>query len=309
MKAKDVSNLYWFCQSVESGSFAAASLRTKVSAPTLSRALSALEEKVGEKLVHRNAKQFQLTTAGEEFYQRFTTVFKQLDEEWVQLSNSQPVLTGDIHISCPEPFADFFLQDIAVEFMKLHPEVNVHVHFASDTDRFIENKIDLAIVIAPPTISNLIQKPLFKTELALAASPSYLQEHGRPEWISDLLEHHLLAGNTTPYWELIQHGQTVKVPVKPRYSVDSLRLSIRAARAGLGICLLPKNALSAFVEQGELEVVLPDADISSNSPYLLWADRKLMAARVVAFREMIFERMTQPLDFLEAVTEAKFVDV
>ncbi len=63
MKAKDISNLYLFCQSVECGGFAAASLKTHVSAPTLSRAVASLEDKLGEKLVHRNAKQFQLTTA------------------------------------------------------------------------------------------------------------------------------------------------------------------------------------------------------------------------------------------------------
>ena len=48
MKAKEMSSLYWFCQSVEYGGFAAASLQTRVSAPTLSRAVSQLEDRLGE---------------------------------------------------------------------------------------------------------------------------------------------------------------------------------------------------------------------------------------------------------------------
>jgi len=53
------------------GGFTVASLRNKVSAPTLSRAVAPLEDDLGEKLLHRNAKLFHLTNAGEEYYQRF----------------------------------------------------------------------------------------------------------------------------------------------------------------------------------------------------------------------------------------------
>ncbi len=303
MKAKDISNLYLFCQSVECGGFAAASLQTHVSAPTLSRAVASLEEQLGEKLVHRNAKQFQLTTAGDEYYQRFASLFSQLSDQWTQLSNSQPVLTGEIRVSCPEPFADNFLQKLAIEFMEQHPQVSITIQFSSGTERFFEEQIDLALVTRPPHATHLVQRQLFESPLLLAAAPSYLEKHGRPASAEELVSHRLLSGNNLPYWELRENGQTIRVPYQPRYAVNSLRLNIDATVAGAGICLMPRPVFERIAASGGLVQVLPDVECPTGKAYLVWADRKLLASRVVAFRDMIFNRFGQTAEFLASINE------
>nr|WP_216611974.1 LysR family transcriptional regulator [Vibrio sp. RE86] len=290
-----------FCQSVECGGFAAASLKTHVSAPTLSRAVASLEDKLGERLVHRNAKQFQLTTAGDEYYHRFALLFSQLNDEWTQLSNSQPVLTGEIRVSCPEPFADNFLQKMAIEFMALHPEVSVSITFSAGTERFFDEQIDLAIVTSPPHATHLVQRQLFESPLLMAAAPSYLEKHGEPNSAEELIFHQLLSGNNLPYWELQEHGKSIRVPYQPRYSISSLRLNIDATLAGAGICMMPKAAFDKRADKGELKQVLPHVVCPSGKAFLVWADRKLIAARVVAFRDMIFERFGQSSEFLASI--------
>lgn len=302
MKAKDMTNLYWFCQSVEYGSFAVTSLHTNISAPTLSRAVSQLEAQLGEKLLHRNAKQFQLTTAGDEYYQRFAPIFQQWNEQWQQLSNRQPTLTGDIRVTCPETFADSFLQQVAIEFMDIHPGVNIHIGFSSDTESFFDDQIDLAISTNPPKAPHLVQRRLFDMELSLAASPAYLSKHSRPAGIEDLLAHDLLAGNTIPYWEFKQDSKLVRIPLKPKYSIDSLRLIIQAACAGVGICLIPNIILAPLVNSDRLEVLLPHVACPTGVAYVVWADRKLVSARVNAFRAMIIDRMSQPSEFLSSIS-------
>lgn len=305
MKAKDISNLYLFCQSVECGGFAAASLRTHVSAPTLSRAVAHLEDKLGEKLVHRNAKQFQLTTAGDEYYQRFAILFSQLNDEWTQLSNSQPVLTGEIRVSCPEPFADNFLQAMAIEFMELHPEVSVSINFSAGTERFFDEQIDLAIVTSPPHATHLVQRQLFESPLLMAASPRYIEKHGKPKNAEDLLSHQLLSGNHLPYWELKEAGKVIRIPYQPRYDISSLRLNIDATLSGAGICMMPKAAFEKREATGELVEVLADVECPTGKAYLVWADRKLIAARVIAFRDMIFEQFGQSSEFLASINNER----
>ena len=288
-----MTNLYWFCLSIECGGFAAASIKAKTSAPTVSRAVAHLEAQLNEKLLHRDAKNFRLTNTGEEVYSKFSGVFAQLDEQWLSLSNSQGELTGDIHISCPEPFADFFLQPLAIEFMKVHPQVNIFVHFASDAANFIDEQMDLAIVTLPATAANLIQKRLFEAELALAASPDYLKQHQAPVSVEELLNHRLLAGNNFPYWALKEGGKSFKLPIKPKYAINSLRLNIQAAIAGAGICLLPKTALERLTEKNKLVPVLPSVECPKGTAYLVWTDRKMIASRVVAFRDAIFAKMNK----------------
>lgn len=305
MKAKDISNLYLFCQSVECGGFAAASLKTHISAPTLSRAVASLEDKLGEKLVHRHAKQFQLTTAGDEYYQRFAALFKQLNDEWTHLSNSQPVLTGEIRVSCPEPFADHFLQKMAIEFMELHPEVSVTIQFSAATERFFDEQIDLAIVTSPPHANHLVQRKLFESPLTLAASPSYIEKRGEPKQAQELIHHQLLSGNNLPFWELKEKGTPIRIPYQPRYSISSLRLNIDATLAGAGICLMPRAAFEKRAQRGELVEVLKGVECPTGAAYLVWADRKLIATRVVAFRDMIFDKFGQSGDFLASIDSEK----
>ncbi|MDO6594435.1 LysR family transcriptional regulator [Neptuniibacter sp. 1_MG-2023] len=297
MKAKDMTNIYWFCQSVESGGFAAASINTKVSAPTLSRAVAQLEETLGEKLIHRNAKQFQLTKAGDIYYQKFSSLYKQLDTEWEKLSDKQPKLVGDIHVSCPETFAEIFLQQTAIEFMEQNPGVNIHILFSSDIDHFFDDQIDLAIVTRPAQAPNLVQRRLFNIDLSLAAAPSYLDKKGTPVTPEDLLKHHLLMGNTMQFWEFKQQNKIIRIPVKPKYSINSLRLCIQAACSGIGICMAPKAALQPYLERGEL-LLLPEIQCESGIVYMVWADQKLVPARLAAFRNMILERLDQPADLL-----------
>ncbi|USD63328.1 LysR family transcriptional regulator [Vibrio sp. SCSIO 43140] len=305
MKAKDISNLYLFCQSVECGGFAAASLKTHVSAPTLSRAVASLEEQTGEKLVHRNAKQFQLTTAGDEYYQRFAALFSQLNDQWVQLSNSQPVLTGEIRVSCPEPFADNFLQKLAIDFMEQHPEITISIQFSAGTERFFDDQIDLAIVTSPPHATNLVQRRLFESPLVMAASPDYLSKHGVPKSTEDLLMHRLLSGNNLPYWELKEGSKTVQIPYQPKYDISSLRLNIEATLQGAGVCMMPLAAFDKHAKAGRLVRVLPEVECPAGKAYLVWADRKLIATRVVAFRDMVFEKFGKTDQFLASIGDEK----
>ncbi|RJG42447.1 LysR family transcriptional regulator [Motilimonas pumila] len=295
---KNMTNLYWFCLSVECGGFSAASIKANTSAPTVSRSVANLEQQLNEKLLHRDSKNFQLTNAGEEIYNKFSELFRGLEEQWQGLSNAQGELTGNIHISCPEPFADFFLQALALEFMDIHPNVNIHVHFSSDAETFISEKMDLAIVTMPATASHLIQRQLFETELALAASPTYLARRGSPKSVKALLEHNVLAGNNFPYWQLYEEGESIKIPVKPKYSINSLRLNIQAAISGAGICLMPKVALQRLSEQNQLVAVLPNVECPKGTAYMVWTDRKMIASRVVAFRDLVFERMSHNAESL-----------
>ncbi|ANB24220.1 LysR family transcriptional regulator [Alteromonas stellipolaris] len=298
ISTKNMTNLYWFCLSVECGGFAAASVKANTSAPTVSRSVANLEVQLSEKLLHRDSKKFQLTNAGEEIYNKFSDLFRGLDQQWLSLSNAQGELTGEIHISCPEPFADFFLQKLALEFMTQHPHVNIHVHFASDAESFISEQIDLAIVTMPATDSHLVQRKLFETELALAASKNYLNQRGQPETARDLLKHDVLAGNNFPFWLLREGTETIKVPIKPKYSVNSLRLNIQAAIDGAGICLMPKVALEHLAALDKLEPILTEVECPKGSAYLVWTDRKMIASRVVAFRDLIFDRMSHNAESL-----------
>ena len=257
-----------------------------------------MERSLGEKLLHRNAKQFQLTAAGEQYVAQFSGQFDTLSRSWQGINNQHAELSGDIHISCPEPFADFIVQPIAIDFMVAHPKVNIHVKFAADTERFFDDRIDLAMVTRATKTPYLVQKMLFETPLSLGASRDYLEKHGTPKCVEDLNQHRLIAANTLTAWHFEENDEHKRVMLNPRYSVNSLRLATQAACKGVGICLLPAHALATFVEKDALTQVLKEVTCQKGRGYLVWSDRTLIPARVAKFRDLIVDALTNGPVFL-----------
>lgn len=293
MKDKVLNQIYCFCQVVECGGFVSASRQYKASAPTLSRAVATLETHCGEKLLHRNAKQFRLTSTGENYYRRFAPLFKALDEQWQDANNAQAELTGDIRISSTVPFVNFFLQDLAVEFIQAHPKVNIHIYYQQDTTRFIDDQIDLAITNTTVKAPYLVQRKLFEVPIGFAAAPDYVEKYGQPKKVTDLPNYDLLLGDTnTPMWQIEQAGKHHKIPINPRYQVDNPSLIQAAAIAGLGICLMPLPILKRLEQTGKLMQLLKDASCPVNKTYLVWLDKKLISSRVKAFRDLLFHQVS-----------------
>ena len=139
MKNKNLSNLYWFCQVVKHGGFTPAARRLAVSTPTLSRAVANLERQVGEKLLHRNAKQFQLTVAGETYYATLNEHFEKLDEQVLHLNNRQLELSGDLRLMVPHDLVKAFVHDWTLEFLELYPKLRVHLVTGVDDSQFISH--------------------------------------------------------------------------------------------------------------------------------------------------------------------------
>jgi len=286
MKNKNLSNLYWFCQVVKHGGFTPAARRLAVSTPTLSRAVANLERQVGEKLLHRNAKQFQLTVAGETYYATLNEHFEKLDEQVLHLNNRQLELSGDLRLMVPHDLVKAFVHDWTLEFLELYPKLRVHLVTGVDDSQFISHQLDLAIVVEPAHNKDLIQRRVFGAELWLAASPKYLAENSTPTSLQDLQDHHLLSSIGRTVWRFGEQS----LRVRPSYSVDSMNLLIDAACRHRGICLALSKMLEKALEEKQLVRVLEDLPVPRNSIYMLYSDRELIPAKVVALRNFLVEK-------------------
>lgn len=78
-------------------------------------------------------------------------------------------------------------------------------------------------------------------------------------------------------------------------------MTVQAACSDVGICLIPNETLRPLVEEELLVPLLTDVKCPLGVAYLIWADRKLSPIRVTAFREMIFDKLNQPAEFLSMI--------
>src|SRR5687767_3199886 len=92
-----------FLAVVDQGSLAAAARALGRSPATVTRAIAALESRLGERLLHRNARTLRLTAGGERHAAVYRSVLAELDEAERNPAEAGR-LEGTIGITAPELF-------------------------------------------------------------------------------------------------------------------------------------------------------------------------------------------------------------
>lgn len=291
MKSIDLNALNSFCEIVREGSITKAAQKLSMSAPTLSRHLAQLEEHLGQKLVHRHAKQFRLTIDGERYYNTLSGDFSHLRDQLDALNDRADVLSGSIRISCPESMAIDYLHDWSLEFLALHPQVDIEIRFAISDQHFVDDQLDLSLVVVPPTQPSLVQRKLLDTQMCVAAAPDYLEKKGTPGSPQELPDFDLLTSDPQKSWAFLRNGERHEFFPSPRYSINSIRTVVDAALKGMGIMYGPLFYMQQPLREGRLVKILPDYETEMRHVFMIYADRRLMPTRVRAFKSFLEERL------------------
>ena len=134
---------------------------------------------------------------------------------------------------------------------------------------------------------------------ATAASPAYLDKHGRPQHPSDLLNHACLRGRFSSgamtTWEYERAGEIVRIdpsgPLLVRVGAAT-DLAVDAAIGGTGVIFLFEDWLSPYFKTGELEPILEPWWQPFSGPFLYHPGRRLVPAPLRAFVD--FVKRTNP---------------
>ena len=175
------TELELFVQVAETGSLSRAAEALDLSNAAASRHLSALESRLGARLVERNTRRLYLTDTGQEFFNRAKTVLADLKDAESAVNATALNPTGTLRVTASLSFAMHHVAPLLREYTQRYPNVTVQVEAVNRYLDIIDNNIDVAIrtrEIEPD--SNITVRRLSQTRRILAASPRYLAQHGRP---------------------------------------------------------------------------------------------------------------------------------
>jgi DNA-binding transcriptional LysR family regulator len=129
---------------------------------------------------------------------------------------------------------------------------------------------------------------------ATAASPAYLERHGRPQHPRELLKHACLLGRFTSGvmlpWEFERKGEIVQVEPSGPLLVQigaATDLAVEAALADTGIVYLFEDWLRPHLDSGGLEPILEPWWQRFPGPFLYYPGRRLLPAPLRAFVNFI----------------------
>jgi DNA-binding transcriptional LysR family regulator len=296
---QDLNDLYFFASVVEHGGFSAAGRSLGVPKSRLSKRIAQLEDRLGVRLLQRTTRRFVVTEVGERFYGHCRAVLEEARaaQEAVDELRAEP--RGIVRLSCPISIAQTVLAYILPEFMEKYPKLQVRVLSNNRRVDLIGEGYDLAIRVRTKldTDSNMIIRSIGQERVLPVASPSLLKVHGypkRPEDLSRIPALSMQEHEGTQVWELSDaHGERVNVEVQARLITGDFAVLLEAARAGVGVALLPESVCAPAITRGELEILLTEWSAPQGILHFIYPSRRGMMPGVRALVDFLAERLPE----------------
>jgi len=289
-----------FSKTAELGSLSKAAETLRMSNAAASRHLSALEERLAVRLIERNTRRMWLTEAGQELLQRCSTLLNEFAEAEDAVSDRALSPKGMLRVTSSLSFAMIYLAPMLLAFRTLYPNLNVQIIAANRYPDFIEAGIDVAIrTREQEPDSNIIVRRIGQMRRVLAAAPSYLASHGRPEAPPDLAHHNMLVYNLAndPYSLRLRKAnaeQTIRIA--PTLDSNDGQVIRGAALAGLGLLIQPLYIVQGDISAGKLVPVLMDWELPLLTMNIAYQNRVRLPAKIRVFSDFLVKHIRENSD-------------
>ncbi|WP_020593698.1 LysR family transcriptional regulator [Kiloniella laminariae] len=286
-----------FVRVVESGAFNKAADSLGLKASSVSKAISQLEKDLGVSLLYRTTRQLSLTDAGKFYYQDCNDILTRVTslEGTISVMQQEPV--GNLRITAPTAFGQYYLGPQLPLFLARYPEVSVELDLTEELRDITRDGYDLAIRSSDGLPdSSLYALKLVSQQRYLVASPAYLERKGSPTSPRDLQQHDTLiysAMKQPNQWSFTRASLSYRIRLSPRLETNSYYILRDAARAGQGIANLNDYMVAEDIKNGALVPLLPQYPQIARDRYAVYHQKRELVPKLHAFLSFLNETLEE----------------
>jgi DNA-binding transcriptional LysR family regulator len=290
----DPENIATFVEVVRRTSLSAAARALDLPKSTISRRVSRLEQQLGVKLLHRDARKLTLTAVGKRFYE---SVYKAVDELGaaaldLQTESAEP--TGVIRLTAPPDLGRMILSTMFVAFLKRFPDISLDVLLTNRFVDLVQEGIDLAVRAGRVTQPELIARRLCAAELQLAVARSAAAKFSDRD-PSELERAPFVLYRAEGRSQSIRlessaakRKRSLELTITGRVNVDDYGVLSELVASGQGVGLLPSLHVQEGIQAGRLARIFPSWSSRASHIYLVTAGRQ-QPERVRLLAEFLFD--------------------
>ncbi|WP_429809649.1 LysR family transcriptional regulator [Ensifer sp. B1-9] len=277
-----VSALRAFLRVAETGSFSAAALDLKLTQPAVSRQVSALEEHLNTRLLHRTTSALALTAEGEHMIPMALRVVEAVDALNEASCAETAMVSGRVRLTLPAPLG-LYVSDRLAAFLERHPGLSVELILREEPSDLVGEGIDLEVRLGPVSDSSLMCRRIGWTTAFLVAAPGYLDGRSAPKTPDEIGGHACIcysrAGDGRS-WTFSDGSDDIFVRIAPRLVANNAVAVHRAVLAGGGLAVLSHILACPDIEAGRLVNIMPDFPPARLPISVVYPSRRNMPLRV-----------------------------
>jgi DNA-binding transcriptional LysR family regulator len=280
----------------ETKSFAAARRLLERDPSVISKRVSALERRLGVRLLERTTRQVALTDIGSALVDRLREGRTILTEAIEEASSDAKQLRGRLRLAFPAAMGRLWLSDRLSDFLAMHPLLSLEIDYHESYVDLVAEGFDVAIRIGTLADSRLVAKKLASHRRVLCAAPKYVQRFGAPREPSDLAGHNCLGFTqlrSYPNLRLSRKGRSETIAISGSIVSNDSEALLVTAKAGIGILCAGDWLASRDLAAGTLVRILPDWEVDrEGGVYLVRASAILATARTKAFVDFMSKKFS-----------------
>ncbi|WP_416769138.1 LysR substrate-binding domain-containing protein [Pseudomonas sp. RHF3.3-3] len=231
-------------------SFAKAAQELALSEGAISRQIAKLEDFIGVRLFHRVGNRVELSAPGASYAARMRTALADIERHTRQLMSDTQGMTS-LEIGVIPTLASRWLIPRLARFRERHPDIEVNLRERTQPFSLEESDLHAAINYEHPTWQSMKVQSLFEEPVVAVCHPR----------LADSVAHNmpLLHKHKSPYgWDRYAQLANLQLPgISAGPTYDRYALLIEAAKAGIGMALVPRLYVEQELKEGRLSAPWP----------------------------------------------------
>ena len=269
-----------FIAVVEAGGFSAAARRTGDSQSAISKAVRALEKRLGVVLFNRSTRSVALTDQGQRYYDRTKPLVEEIDAADSELTSSTLNVSGLIRIAAPSTFGRLHILPLLPGLLSLNPGLQIDLVLSDYVRDMVEDRIDLAIRLGPVNDPDAVVRRVASTSLVCVGSRRYFEQREIPKTPAELIDHNCLLYGGLTNWPFVGPEGRFSIPVRGNLSSNSVETIRAGVLAGVGIGMFHRSSLVDELRHPDVITILEEFMSEVRDVCLIWPNRRLVPARV-----------------------------
>jgi len=279
-------------------SFTQAAGELGVSQPAVSLAIRQLERAIGRPLFHREHRRIRLTEAGEHLFRDVSIGFERILQAALEIHRKpSPEL---VTLSVSTAFASYWVMPRLSHLRQSYPTIDLRLQVV-DKDTDLEHEdVSLGIRRGLGNWPGYDSTCIAREELLAVASPAYLERHGKPASLNELLGHQFIhleePFRPRPKWP--QWFQAVGIQYRDKgegLRLNDYALVIQAAIAGEGVAMGWRHVVESLIQSGLLVPVVNESWISGDEFHLIWSHKTTLSLPARQVRDWIINQSRHPV--------------